>query len=292
MKHAGVLFLTGFVAMSASWAGFVLVPQLQLGRESMGEVTGGSQLYPQPRPGLAVRGAAVYRANGCYYCHSRQVQQDGVTTDVVLTDAGTNQAQVLSAFKLLGLSLAENPLTGLPRDLINDVDKSRADFAQKTLEDAGAQALVRVRATGSDMDRGWGQRGSVARDFLQDQPLLLGSQRLGPDLANIGNRQPDPTWHLKHLYAPNSVVTDSTMPPNRFLFEKRRVNQAPSSEALVFDGNLAVEPGYEIVPTDDARALVAYLLSLRSDVPLFEAPFTSPQAAASVAAATNAPATE
>ncbi len=288
MKHAGTLFLTGFIALSASWAGFVLVPQLQIGREHMGTVTGGSDLYPQPRPGLAAQGAQVYRANGCYHCHSRLVQQGGAAIDVILTSVGTNQAQVLSAFKLLDLSLADNPLVGLPRDLLVDVDKSRAEFAQKTLEDAGAKVAIRIRSTGPDIDRGWGQRGSVARDYLQDKPILLGSQRLGPDLANIGVRQPDPIWHLKHLYAPATVVDKSSMPPYRFLFEKRRVRQAPSPDALVLAGNLSPEPGFEIVPTDDAKALVAYLLSLKSDVPLFEAPFSAAaSAAAPVASATG-----
>ncbi|MCU0787082.1 MAG: ribosomal protein L7/L12 [Verrucomicrobia bacterium] len=286
MRHAGVLFLTGFLAMSASWAGFILAPQLQLGRESMEPVTGGSELYPQPRPGLAAQGAAVYRANGCNQCHTRQVQQVGVTTDVILTEVGTNQAQVLSAFKLLGLSLADNPLTGLPRDLLRGVDKKRADFAQKTLEDAGAKASVQVRATGPDIARGWGLRGSVARDYLQDQPILLGSQRLGPDLANIGVRKPDATWHLKHLYAPDLVVTNSTMPPYRFLFETRQINQSPAADALVLDGDLAPAPGFEVVPTVEGRALVAYLLSLKSDVPLFEAPFSAPPGA-QAAAGTN-----
>ncbi len=286
MRHAGVLFLTGFLAMSASWAGFILAPQLQLGRESMEPVTGGSELYPQPRPGLAAQGAAVYRANGCNQCHTRQVQQVGVTTDVILTEVGTNQAQVLSDFKLLGLSLADNPLTGLPRDLLRGVDKKTADFAQKTLEDAGAKAIVQVRATGPDIARGWGLRGSVARDYLQDQPILLGSQRLGPDLANIGVRKPDATWHLKHLYAPDLVVTNSTMPPYRFLFETRQINQSPAADALVLDGDLAPAPGFEVVPTVEGRALVAYLLSLKSDVPLFEAPFSAPPGA-QAAAGTN-----
>jgi len=199
----------------------------------------------------------------------------------LLTKAGTNQAAVLSAFKQLDISLADNPLTGLPRTVLAGVDKSRADFAQKTLEDAGASAMVFIRATGPDMERGWGRRGSVWRDYLYDQPVMIGSQRLGPDLANIGVRQPDAAWHLKHLYAPDQVVKDSTMPPYRHLFEKRRIQQAPSPDALQLEGDLAPEAGFEIVPTDDARALVAYLLSLKSDVPLFEAPFTAPAASAS-----------
>ena len=95
MKHAGVLFLLGFAAMAASWGAFVLGPQLQLGREQMGEVTGGVALYPQPRPGLAVRGAEVYQANGCYHCHTRQVQQEGTAADLVLTDAAAQLGELL-----------------------------------------------------------------------------------------------------------------------------------------------------------------------------------------------------
>jgi cytochrome c oxidase cbb3-type subunit 2 len=250
-------------------------------------VTGGTDLYPQPRPGLAARGADVYRAHGCNQCHTRQVQQDGVAVDLVFTEVGTNQAAVMEAFKALGLSLVDNPLTGLPRDLMRDVTMARAVEAEEALSDAGAKSTVLVRATGADIERGWGLRGSVARDYLQDKPVLLGSQRLGPDLANIGVRKPDAAWHLRHLYAPDSEVEDSTMPPYRFLFEKRRVRQAPSADALTLPEGLAPAPGYEIVPTDDARALVAYLLSLKSDVPLFEAPFTS----AVSAPATNATAT-
>jgi hypothetical protein len=47
--------------------------------------------------------------------------------------------------------------------------------------------------------------------------------------------------------------------------------------------------GYEIVPKYEARALVAYLTSLRADSPLFETPLTVASAAAAVET-TNAPA--
>lgn len=35
----------------------------------------------------------------------------------------------------------------------------------------------------------------------------------GPALDNVGSRQPDANWHLKHLREPGSVVTGSAMPP-------------------------------------------------------------------------------
>jgi cytochrome c oxidase cbb3-type subunit 2 len=38
-------------------------------------------LYPSPRAGLAAQGAEVYRANGCYVCHSQQVGHPGFGRD-------------------------------------------------------------------------------------------------------------------------------------------------------------------------------------------------------------------
>ena len=45
---------------------------------------------------------------------------------------------------------------------------------------------------------------------------------------------------------------------------------------LKLTGAWAPAAGYEVVPTEKALALVAYLQSLRADAPLFEAPFTAP----------------
>ena len=50
----------------------------------------------------------------------------------------------------------------------------------------------------SDLDRnrdydqhpGWGQRRSAPRDYIFDRPVLLGKDRMGPDLANIGKAAP------------------------------------------------------------------------------------------------------
>jgi hypothetical protein len=77
------------------------------------------------------------------------------------------------------------------------------------------------------------------------------------------------------------------MPPYRYLFEKRKIGGQPAPDALKLTGDLAPETGYEIVPKPAARTLVAYLLSLRAEAPLFEAPFTPP---ARKSADTNAPA--
>ncbi len=120
----------------------------------------------------------------------------------------------------------------------------------------------------------WGLRQSVAADYLYDYPVQLGSLRAGPDLANVGARLPDLNWQLVHLYAPQSVVKNSAMPPFRFLFEVRKIGDAPSPDALKFPQGFAPPAGSEVVPTLEAKQLAAYLLSLKADAPLYEAPFT------------------
>lgn len=123
-------------------------------------------------------------------------------------------------------------------------------------------------------NRGWGTRRTVPRDYISDKPVFLGTMRTGPDLSNIGRRQSSAMWHYKHLYNPRLASLGSTysiMPAFPYLFEKRKIESAPSPEALLLEGN-EVEADYEIVPTQDARNLVAYLLSLDRTYPLKEAP--------------------
>lgn len=123
--------------------------------------------------------------------------------------------------------------------------------------------------TGVDLKRAWGIRPTVLQDFLFDERVFLGSARLGPDLANIGMRQPAQALY-RHLYNPRLVEAKSTMPAYPYLFQKRKASATRSGEALVGIPN--VEAGYEIVPTEKGKALVAYLLSLRTDYKLFPAP--------------------
>lgn len=285
MKSSALVFLAAFIALSASWGGFVLAPQLQLGQSQPTAVGPGSDLYPVARPGLAQQGAEVYRSLGCVYCHSQQVGQEGVQAEIILTDAGTNSAATLAVLGQLNSALA-NPdtLTALPKTLIPVADTGVAAPILKAIGSVGAKAQVVVTAVGPDIARGWGRRRTVAQDYIHDLPVQPGTSRAGPDLANVGSRRPDANWHLRHLYAPKADVSNSTMPPYRFLFEQRKVSHAPA--ALKLYGEFAAPDGYEMVPTEDARALAAYLVSLCAETPLFEAPFTAPTAPE---VSTNAP---
>jgi cytochrome c oxidase cbb3-type subunit 2 len=249
MKGIVPLFLGIFGTFAFSWAGLVLIPNYQIGH--LDPQVEEEDVYPAPKSGMADRGRKLYAANGCVYCHSQQV---------------------------------------------------RADYA------------------GSDIDRKWGVRRSAPRDYLFERPVVLGKMRLGPDLANIGKRAPaeegtaaaspspaanapslaGPTelsnsnppaysaaWHHRHLYRPRSLVLDSNMPNYHFLYEKRRISGQRAADALNLGEQDGVPEGWEVVPTYDAKCIVAYLMSLDQSHPLKEV-----KAASAPAPASSAPAKE
>ena len=85
-------------------------------------------------------------------------------------------------------------------------------------------------------------------------------------------------WHHKHLYNPRSITYASTMPSFRFLYEKRRITGERSADAVPVSGEDAPPEGWEVVPTYDAKALVAYLMSLDQSHGLKEVKAAAPAA--------------
>ncbi len=151
---------------------------------------------------------------------------------------------------------------------------------------------IRDEQNGLDVERGWGARRTVARDYIFDNPPFLGTSRLGPDLSNVGSakwrneaeneyrdykpKKRDATWQYLHLYNPRTIVKDSNMPAYRYLFTKQKISSQRSVDAL----DVPVEDGWEIVPSPDARNLVGYLLSLDKSHPLKEVKTAAPAPAA------------
>lgn len=126
---------------------------------------------------------------------------------------------------------------------------------------------VRRPDFGSDQARGWGERQSVARDYIFQTRVQLGASRTGPDLTNLAARKPayDSEDLANLLYSGMIPGTKSiTHPPYAFLFETQRIVGERSAKALKLTGNLAPAPGYQIVPTERAQTLVAYLQSLNN----------------------------
>jgi cytochrome c oxidase cbb3-type subunit 2 len=66
----------------------------------------------------------------------------------------------------------------------------------------------------ADMDKMFGSRPSISADYAgntrlniwQNTATLMGTERTGPDLTNIGVRQPSTDWQYVHLYQPRALV--------------------------------------------------------------------------------------
>lgn len=106
---------------------------------------------------------------------------------------------------------------------------------------------------------------SLPGDYAYDQPMIAGTERTGPDLMNVGARQPNDTWHLIHLWDPRAVVPNSVMPSYSWYFVVK-------DHAAPGDTVVPVPPGYGVngkvvVATHQALALVAYLKSLNRTGP-------------------------
>jgi cytochrome c oxidase cbb3-type subunit 2 len=126
-------------------------------------------------------------------------------------------------------------------------------------------------------------------DVWRTTPALLGTQRTGPDLINVGSRQPSDVWQYMHLYNPRSVVPESVMPAYPWLFDVK-AELADGETAVPLPEQFAPAEGF-VVPNEKGAALVAYMLALKQ-VPI-EGDATaggSSPVAASAGAAAPAPA--
>ena len=121
-----------------------------------------------------------------------------------------------------------------------------------------------------DMDKPWGSRPGIAADyaantridFLRNTATLMGTERTGPDLTNIGVRQPSMAWNLLHLYQPRAVVKSSIMPAYPWLFEIKQTVGKDEVEVIIPD-EFSKGINGKVVATKEAIQLVNYLQSLK-----------------------------
>jgi len=100
--------------------------------------------------------------------------------------------------------------------------------------------------------------GQVARsqDYYYDRNNALGTERTGPDLANIGNKFPD-DWHDAHHRDPRALKPGSIMPSFDYLGDEETSDLIAYLQSLGMRGNrrkrAALARG-EIWPTDEEWA--------------------------------------
>jgi len=187
----------------------------------------------------------------------------------------------LAAGAMVALAVATAALVVLPYVQVRDIQPPAALKPYTDQQLRGRDIYIangcvychsqqpRDRTLGPDAARGWG-RPSVPGDYVYDKPHLLGTMRTGPDLFNIGARQPSKDWHLGHLYQPRAYAHESIMPAYPFLF---RIKETADRTEVVVNLPPAYAPsGRVVVATQDALDLVAYLMGLDHTYPVLPAP--------------------
>ncbi|MYY25916.1 cbb3-type cytochrome c oxidase subunit II [Elizabethkingia anophelis] len=123
-----------------------------------------------------------------------------------------------------------------------------------------------------EMDNVFGKRPSIAADFAVNKRTdfwrntanLMGTERTGPDLTSVGERQPSDDWHLIHLYQPRAAVAESIMPSYKWLFVEKDFLEKGDVEVKIPKEYLQ-HKSKKIVATKKALELVAYLKSLKQN---------------------------
>jgi len=121
-----------------------------------------------------------------------------------------------------------------------------------------------------EMDKMFGSRPGMAADYAnigrtsiwQNTATLMGTERTGPDLTDVGNRQSSKDWNLMHLFQPRSVVAQSIMPSYKWLFEMK-MNPSKDDVVVSMPAEFLNGKAGKLVAKKEALQLVAYIQSLK-----------------------------
>jgi cbb3-type cytochrome oxidase cytochrome c subunit len=282
MKGLTSLFLGIFGTFAFSWVGLTVIPNWQIGHLSPQADEEGTDIYPQPQSGMVERGARVYAANGCIYCHSQQVRADYAANDIERKWGDRRSAPRDYIF--------ERPVflgkMRMGQDIANIGARAPKEQENPPPAGAGAAAASPSPATSpgtapAASPASPAPKASTSPAPAAPSPAAASATNAGPAASPspaAGAPWPVQTageppmysaaWHHVHLYSPRSINDDSNMPSYRFLYEKRRISDARSADALQLAGSDAPPEGWEVVPSFDAKCLVAYLMALNQSHPL------------------------
>ena len=308
MKGVNALFLGIFGTFAFSWTGLTLIPNFQIGHLDPQSDEEQTDVYPQPKSGMAERGRKIYAANGCVYCHSQQVRADYAASDIERkwgTRRSAPRDYIFDRPAMLGKLRMGPDLANIGKRAPAE-DQNAAPSPAPSASAAASPAGVNAPATSpapsvSPVAAPQPSAANAAAAMSGTSPAPKASASpapaTSPAAASTAQAPASPSgvpplysaaWHHLHLYSPRSVVegSSSNMPAFKFLYQKRRISGERSADALKLTG--ADDPGedWEVVPSYDAKCLVAYLMSLDQSHELKEAKLTSaPAPAPSPAAA-------
>jgi cbb3-type cytochrome oxidase cytochrome c subunit len=304
MKGVTALFLGIFGTFAFSWAGLTLIPNWQIGHLDPQADEEQTDIYPMPKSGMAERGRKIYAANGCVYCHSQQVRADYAASDID-RKWGTRRSAprdylferpVMLGKMRLGPDLsnigkrapaeAESPAPSVSPATNATQPNPAASPNASPAPSASANASPAAAANSPAPAPSSAPNASAPPPATS--PAEQATTTAVTDIPVNGvPPQYSAAWHHQHLYNPRSVLAEtvSNMPSYKFLYEKRRITGERSADALKLTGADAPGDEWEIVPSYDAKCLVAYLMSLDQSHELKEAKTSTSAPASSPASA-------
>jgi cbb3-type cytochrome oxidase cytochrome c subunit len=326
MKGLAPLFLGIFGTFAFSWVGLTVIPNWQIGHLNPQSDEEGTDIYPMPQSGMVTRGARVYAANGCNYCHSQQIRAEYAGADIERKWGDRRSAPRDYIFErpaLLGKMRMGQDLANIgaraPKEEESPSPTGSASPApQGAAVSSGAVASAKAASPPPGTSPSPATAPATSPGAIASKPPTSPGPASPPPSKSpttaaaggtsaaaaasppaAGPPWPEQTaglppmysaaWHHVHLYSPRSINLDSNMPSYRFLYQTRRISDARSSDALQLTGSDAPPEGWEIVPTYDAKCLVAYMMALNQSHPLKEVKSAGAAPAASPASPAPAP---
>lgn len=269
MDRGMVIFLGALLTFASSWLGLILYPFWQLNGEQPYRKDAADDPYPLALQGQALAGVKVYQANGCMYCHSQQVRSEkfGNWWD-------ENGEMKTGADIKRGWGLRRN----VSRDYIHDrptmLGTMRTGPDLANVGGRYSEPWQHAHTFNARVFNDWSVMPSFA--FLYKKEKVVGDRsakalKLGREwTADPGYRwrPTDREWDAilaergesvkaEYLSGGGTAIDPATPEGKRKLLEFWLTTE---------------EEGYQIVPTGEADALIAYLLALRkAEVPVPEA---------------------
>ena len=284
MKGLAPLFLGIFGTLAFSWVGLTVIPNWQIGHLNPQSDEKGTDIYPMPQSGMVTRGARVYAANGCIYCHSQQVRAEYAGADIERKWGDRRSAPRDYIF--------ERPVFLGKMRMGQDIANIGARAPAEQESPAPASSPATQGAAASPGASKPPTSPAPAAPPPSKSPATAAVAGASPSASpSAGPPWPEQTrglppmysaaWHHVHLYSPRSINLDSNMPSYRFLYRARRITDARSTDSLKLTGSDAPPEGWEIIPTFDARCLIAYLMARNQSHPLKEVRSAAPAAGGS-----------
>jgi cbb3-type cytochrome oxidase cytochrome c subunit len=326
MKGVTGLFLGIFGTFAFSWTGLTLIPNWQIGHLDPQADEEGTDIYPQPKSGMAQRGRKIYAANGCVYCHSQQVRADYAASDIERkwgTRRSAPRDYIFERPAFLGKMRLGPDLANIGKRAPSEEENaspspapaaspgtSPAANAPAPAPNASAASSPAAAASASPAASANAAAAPPSSSAPANPPAPANSSPPATSPAPASSPASSPAtaeatpspngippqysaaWHHLHLYNPRSVLagSSSNMPAYKFLYDKRRISGERSADALKLTGPDDPGEDWEVVPSYDAKCLVAYLMSLDQSHELKEAKLTSGAAPAASASPAASPA--